>query len=148
MTTGLMLCCEKNVLGGLPWRSSGWLHPSTEGDMGSTPGQEVKILNAQAWPKKKKKVFVFLNFQKGTESEDKFKRQMSRVTQIQSWDSVSITGSRQRKRAYKRWIHFWEFPNESLDKDGSRSGKVMIFYPRFMPLMLFWGCWQWAQGSG
>ena len=70
--------------------------------MGSTPGQEVKILNAQASPKKKKNVFVFLNFQKGTESEDKFKRQMSRVTQIQSWDSVSITGSRQRKRAYKR----------------------------------------------
>ena len=38
----------------------------------------------------------------GTESEDKFKRQMSRVAQIQPWDSVSVTGSRQRKRAYRR----------------------------------------------
>ena len=79
------------------------LHASTEGEMGSMiPGQKVKILHAQGMAKKKKIFFLFLNFQKGTESEDKFKRQMSRVAQIQPWDSVSVTGSRQRKRAYRR----------------------------------------------
>ena len=31
---------------GIPWPSSGWLHPSPGGGMGSIPGQGNKILNA------------------------------------------------------------------------------------------------------
>ena len=77
------------------------LHASTEGEMDSMISfRKLRSCMPKAWQKKKKK--FFFNFQKGTESEDKFKRQMSRVAQIQPWDSVSVTGSRQRKRAYRR----------------------------------------------
>ena len=51
----------------------------------------------KTWQKRKTK--PFFNFQKGTESEDKFKRQMSRVAQISPGiQSLSLAPGRERGR--------------------------------------------------
>lgn len=49
--------------------------------------------HASVWKKR------FQNFQNWTESEDKFRRQMPKITQILPSGLCSITGSGQRKRA-------------------------------------------------